>query len=173
VTAATTAGGAPSNGFGFGAGETNEQWRAALLALAGAADGPSVVFDFYGTLCDPTTSWKIKLHPFTTTLAASSAIGATSVSFNAQPDQYMTPALNVGVSGAESQPNLVVMSVTGSGPYTAALTVTDPYTNSAPYGVPAKAHLSGAAVRGTWCHDGTHPGTEFYRVNAPALAAML
>lgn len=89
-----------------------------------------------------TTKWGIL--SYTTTTAAGITAGTTTASLNLAPSVGDTLVFDPGSANADF--DQYVISVTGTGPFTA--TFSGAFINS---------HLSGIAVRRTPCYDGTHP----------------
>ncbi|MDV2984164.1 UNVERIFIED_CONTAM: hypothetical protein Q9R58_07605 [Methylobacteriaceae bacterium AG10] len=163
----------------FGAGSMRTDLNALIVANPGAF-GADFGFDA-GPFCqdagDP-TRWK--LDPFTTTLAAAVAVGATSYQLVDAPPADANLCLGAGLSsidtsgvGSGSGMYAVAGQVTGTGPYTVASQWNDPYSNSAVSWNPAVAHAAGDPVRGRLTADGIHWAANVVKPAARALAPLM
>ena len=167
-TQARVANGFASDGYGFGAGETRDQYNTVTLPAKLSGGSIDSLFEFAFYCQDGTTTWKWKAPTLSTTLHAAISANATSCSLNATPTQFDNLVFEPGISNIDvgSQGGPHAWSITGSGPYVVSLQTMNSYTNSSNGILPAKAHTINTGVKNTFSPDGTHPST------LPILAAL-
>lgn len=110
---------------------------------------------FFSTGSPPDNS-KWKLRTFTSTLQSAVSSG-TSISLAAAPDPGALLVIEPSTSNAEQ---VVVNSVTGTGPYTVNI-----------FGAITKTHSSGATVTEAPTSDGTHPSTTVHIAASAGIIA--
>lgn len=171
ATQATVAGGASRDGYGFGAGETRDQWNDMLRNLSLGDLNPDAVFDADMIWRDPVETSKWRVPALSATLSADTLVSATSISLSAQPPAMSTLVVEPGLANVDGR--FVPYTISGAGPYTASGAYLDPYSASQVDFALSKAHLAGVTVKATYSYDGTHPEPALHADAAPALAAIL
>lgn len=161
VTQALAANGFARDGYGFGAGETRDQFNANTLPALKTAGLIGYIIDIASITQDATTTWKWAVPSYTATLTSAAAAATSTWVLSASPPTYTNLVAEPGVANVEPginrQGGPLAYSVTGSNPFTATLNWANAYDGGTTTGgVSEKAHASGVTVKATLAPDGIH-----------------